>query len=144
MPPPYQHHPETSVKKTIEQVIEEQGLYPHEAFDFVRRGLAYTAEVIHAAQTDPEAGRHVSGQQLCEGLRRYALMQWGLMARTVLSRWNILRTEDFGKIVFTMVENGDMGKTEGDTIEDFRRVYDFKTAFEVGYRIEARASESRP
>src|SRR6476661_2889289 len=88
------------VEKTIDQVIDEQGIYPREAFDFVRRGLAYTVEQIHAEITDPDASRHVSGRQLCEGLRDLALAQWGMVARAVLNRWNLHRTEDFGKIVF--------------------------------------------
>ena len=75
----------------------------------------------------------------------YSFLRWlmRLMARTVLRRWNIRRTEDFGKIVFTLVENGDMGKTDGDTIEDFRRVYDFATAFESSYQIDGLPSEIR-
>src|SRR3982750_4453725 len=112
MPPQYERQPTSKpVKKSIEQVIDEQALYPREAFDFVRKGLSYTVERVHAEQTDPTASRHVSGQQLCEGLRQFALAQWGMLARTVLRRWNVTRTEDFGTIVFTLVENEDMAKT---------------------------------
>ena len=135
MPPQHEPRPKSPLKKTLEQVIDEQGLYPPDAFDFVRRGLSYTVEQIHAELTDPEASRHVSGQQLCEGLRHYALLEWGLLARTVLQRWNITRTEDFGKIVFTLIESGEMAKTEDDTQEDFRHVFDFATGFESNYRI---------
>ena len=143
MPP--QHEPilNQATKKTIEQVIDEQGLYPREAFDFVRRGLSYTVERVHAALTDPDASRHVSGRQLCEGLREYALAQWGRLARTVLRRWNINRTEDFGQIVFTLVESGEMSSTDEDHVEDFNHVYEFVKAFEQGYRIECNAIESR-
>ena len=127
----------------MEQVIEEQGLYPLEAFEFVRRGLTYTVDYTHAALTDPEASRHVSGRQLCEGLRQFALLQWGLLASTVLQRWNILRTEDFGKIVFTLVENGEMSSTEDDSIDDFGAAYDFEFAFNASYRIECESIENR-
>src|SRR5207237_5405215 len=99
MPPQHeQSQPTPPPKKSIEEIIDEQGLYPRDAFDFVRRGLAYTVENVHAELTDPNASRHVSGQQLSEGLREFALLQWGLLARTVLRRWNITRTEDFGTI----------------------------------------------
>src|SRR5262249_34009294 len=136
LPPPHEPQPSlpqqppsllggSSDRKPIDQVIAEQGLYPREAFDFVRRGLSYTVDRIHAAQTDPGASRHVSGQQLCQGLREFALVRWGLMARTVLRHWNLTSTEDFGKIVFTLVENGEMSKTDADTIADFKHVYDF-------------------
>ena len=71
----------------------------------------------------------MSGQQLCEGLREYALQQWGYLARTVLRRWNITSTVDFGKIVFALVEIGQMQKTDDDTLDDFRNVFDFRAAF---------------
>ena len=82
------------------------------------------------------AGRHVSGQQLCEGLREFALLEWGMLARTVLARWNISRTVDFGRIVFALIDNGWMSATDEDDLDDFRDVYDFKSAFETKYRIE--------
>lgn len=114
----------------------ELGGYPAEAYDFVQRGLSYAVEKIHAEQTDPNASRHVSGGQLSEGLRDYALMQWGLLARTVLKAWGIHSTLDFGKIVFALIDAQQMQKTDDDTLEDFRDVYDFDTAFEAGYRMQ--------
>jgi uncharacterized repeat protein (TIGR04138 family) len=73
--------------------------------------------------------RHISGQQLCLGLRDYAILQYGRLARTVLSSWGVRRTEDFGRIVFAMVEAGWMRKQDDDTIEDFENVFDFDEAF---------------
>lgn len=66
-------------------------------------------------------------------------MQYGMMARTVLSRWNLTSTYDFGKIVFALVDNGYMSKTDEDSIDDFRNVYDFRTAFDPArYKIECK------
>ena len=73
---------------------------------------------------------------MCDGLREFALSQWGLLARTVLRRWGISSTLDFGRIVFSLIEAGQMQKTPDDSVEDFRNVYDFRTAFESGYRIQ--------
>ena len=144
MPPQHQFGQKQPAGAGVGPVMEEQErAYPREAFDFVRRGLTYTVDRVHAAQKDPKASRHVSGAQLCEGLREFAIMQWGYLARAVLRRWNITRTEDFGRIVFTLVESGEMSRTDDDTIEDFSRVYDFAKAFEAGYRIERRSIESR-
>jgi uncharacterized repeat protein (TIGR04138 family) len=137
MPPTEPFPPEN--EKKLEDVVSEVGLYPIEAYDFIRRGLGYTVSKIHGGVKDPQASRHVSGQQLCEGLREFALLEWGMLARTVLSRWNIRRTFDFGRIVFALVDNGLMSKTDDDDIEDFRDVYDFKSAFEARYRIEMKA-----
>jgi uncharacterized repeat protein (TIGR04138 family) len=131
MPP--QNEPK---QKTLTQLAADIGSYPAEAFDFVQRGLSYTVQKMHGELADPEASRHVSGQQLCEGLREFALTQWGLLARTVLRRWSITSTLDFGEIVFALIEAGQMQKTDDDRLEDFRNVYDFKKAFEAGYRIQ--------
>lgn len=119
-------------------VIDELGVYPTEAFDFVEQGLRFAVLRIHGNEADPQADRHITGQQLCEGLREYALMQWGMMARLVLARWSITQTYDFGRIVFAMVEHGLMQKREEDSIEHFRNVYDFGQAFEGHYHIECK------
>ena len=105
--------------------------YPPAAYQFVREGLDHTASVMHgdADPFDGNESRHVSGQQLCIGLRDYALRQFGSMAGLVLRTWNVRRTEDFGRIVFDMVEAGILRKTEDDAIEDFANVYDFEEAF---------------
>jgi uncharacterized repeat protein (TIGR04138 family) len=124
--------------KTLEEIVAEVGLYPMAAFEFIEAGLSFTVNKIHGEATKAKASRHVSGRDLCEGLREFALLRWGMMARTVLGRWNICRTVDFGRIVFAMVDSGWMSKTDEDTIEDFRDVYEFKSAFEAGYRIESK------
>lgn len=130
MPPPK----EPTRQKSIQQLVD-LGAYPAEAYEFVQRGLSYTVQRTHGTAVDPDASRHVSGQQLCHGLREFALSQWGMLARTVLARWNIHSTLDFGRIVFSLIEIEQMQKTEDDTLDDFRNVFEFKTAFEGGYRI---------
>jgi len=128
---------ESSREKTLHDVVDLIGVYPMEAFEFVQRGLGFTVQRIHGQQKgEPKASLHVTGQDLCEGLREFALMQWGMLARTVLARWNITSTWDFGRIVFAMVEHGLMQKTDDDTIEDFKNVFEFKSAFDRQYRIE--------
>ena len=134
MPPTEPAEPE----KKLQEIVEEVGLYPIEAYEFIQQGLNYTVGKMHGQVKDPKASRHVGGRDLCEGLRELALKKWGLLAPTVLGRWNIRRTIDFGRIVFALVDSGWMQKTDQDTVEDFRDVYDFKTAFESGYRIESK------
>ena len=106
------------------------GPYPMEAFTFVREGLSFTAEQLHG---DPEqmsdVDRHINGQQLCMGLRDFAIERYGLMAPVVLDHWHVRRTEDFGRIVFAMIDGGLMSKTDDDSLEDFRAVFDFDEAF---------------
>ena len=80
-----------------------------------------------ARRRQPE--RHVSGRELCEAARLYALQQYGYLAPTVLGAWGVHNTGDFGEIVFNMIEIGQMRKTRHDKREDFHDVYDFSAAF---------------
>ena len=120
----------TDTQVTTLRETAAQTRYPIDAFHFVRRGLDYT---VHQAHPQPEKlsdeDRHVSGAQLSHGLRQFAIEQYGHMARTVLRRWRINRTEDFGQIVFAMVDAGLMQATESDNLRDFDGVFDFDEAF---------------
>jgi uncharacterized repeat protein (TIGR04138 family) len=135
---------EPAAEKSLQQVADELALYPLEAFRFVEEGLAFTARRLGRGASTARAGaaqqkdpvHHITGQELAEGLRDFALSQWGLLAATVLRRWNITCTLDFGRIVFALVGAGRLQKTDDDRLEDFRNVYDFGTAFDGGYRIE--------
>lgn len=114
--------------------VAENSRYPLDAFIFVQRGLDYTVRHIHGEpleEIDPDMlhNRHVSGEQLCDGLKEFARDQYGLMAKSVLARWRIHACEDFGRIVFSMVEGGLMYKTSEDTIDDFTGRFDFDEAF---------------
>jgi len=116
--------------------------YPIDAFHFVRRGLDYTVHRIHVnPESLSEEQRHVTGRQLSEGLREFALEQYGFLARTVLRRLRIHRTEDFGRIVFAMVEGGHMQATESDTPRDFDSVFEFDAAFTVDIALDAVPAE---
>ncbi len=119
--------------RRIEQAIREDGRYPPEAFEFLQRGLEYATRMVYGADV-PEGPRHVTGQQLCEGLRRLALETWGPLAPMVLRRWNIRTTRDFGEMVFLLVNMQLMGKQDSDRIEDFDDVYEFDEAF-ASYEI---------
>lgn len=85
---------------------------------------------------DIENTRHITGRDLCYGLRDFATQQYGLLAKGVLRRWQIHRTEDFGAIVFALVENNILRKTENDSIEDFINVFDFNEAFGESVAID--------
>lgn len=74
--------------------------------------------------------RHVSGQELCLGLRSLAVEKYGLLAHTVLRGWGVRSTEDFGKIVYAMVDTGLLRTSEDDSLDDFRGVYEFEEAFD--------------
>jgi len=81
--------------------------------------------------------RHVSGQELLDGIRKYALQEYGPLSRTVLAQWGITTTDDFGQMVFNLVQKGILGKTEQDKIEDFKNGYDFNVAFRKPFLPDA-------
>lgn len=112
----------------IEKVLEENPKYRFEAYSFVLAGLHHTTGKL-------KQPRHVTGAELLEGIRQYALQQYGPMARTVLEYWGITATEDFGRIVFALVNVGVLRKQPQDRIEDFIGVYEFDEAFDRGYAI---------
>jgi uncharacterized repeat protein (TIGR04138 family) len=132
-------HPANS----LQEVVDAVGVYPMDAYLFVQQGLSYAVEKIHGEVAEPTANHHISGRDLCLGLRDVALERWGLLARTVLQRWNITTTLDFGRIVFAMIEHNYMQKTDQDRLDDFRQVYDFRTELESGYRIAALPAPDR-
>jgi uncharacterized repeat protein (TIGR04138 family) len=77
--------------------------------------------------------RHVTGPEVTHACREFALEQYGLMARSVLEHWGIRGTEDFGRIVYALVEVGVLVTQPGDKVEDFHGVYGFEQAFDEGY-----------
>lgn len=85
--------------------------------------------------------RHVSGEDLCWGLRDLALRRWGLMAPAVLGSWGIRETRDFGRMVFALVENNILQKQPEDRLKDFDNVYSFDTAFTGAYKFASEGDE---
>lgn len=110
----------------LDELARGTGKYPVDAFHFVQEGLKFTVQKLFQ---NTQEEKHIRGQELCWGLRDFALKRWGLLAPVVLRRWNICNTMDFGHIVFAMVDAGWMAKREEDCLDDFRDVFDFREAF---------------
>jgi len=100
--------------------------YDERAFLFVLASIEYL-------QSQLQVRRHVAGTEVAEACRQFALEHYGLRAQTVLAHWGVTRTEDFGRIVFTLVEAGILVRQPSDSEEDFAGVYRFDEAFEAGY-----------
>lgn len=103
-------------------ILEKDTRYMPAAYLFVRDGLDHTVRKL-------DKPRHVSGQELLNGMREYALQEFGPVTRRVLSEWGINECVDFGHIVFNLVGEGLLGKTDEDSIRDFMDGYDFREAF---------------
>ena len=120
----------TTQQESEWQTLLDSTPYPAEAYEFIQQGLTYTQERLYREDDHlTNEDRHIRGQEFCLGLRDLAIEQWGLMAPSVLRHWRIHRTVDFGRIVFAMIEAGLMSKTDEDSLDDFRNVYEFDEAF---------------
>lgn len=118
---------ELTFDTTLDLILAKDARYQRDAYHFVKDALDHTQKLV--LRQNREQMRHVSGQELLNGVREYALTQFGPMTKMVFEEWGIKRCEDFGEIVFNMVEIGLLGKTEKDSREDFANGYSFDDAF---------------
>jgi len=116
------------VENPLDQVIAEDPRFKPEAYLFVHDALGHTWARL-------DRRRHVTGRELLDGIKNLALKRYGPMARAVLNSWGVRTTDDFGAIVFNLVDAGLLSKTKEDRIEDFHAVYDFDDAFVRSYDI---------
>jgi len=108
--------------QVVEEVCDKDPRYKPDAYEFLMLALNFTQKKL-------KRQGHVSGRELVEGMRDFAIEQYGALAKTVLGHWGITKTRDFGNMVFNLIDRKMLGKTEADSIEDFSDVYDFEAAF---------------
>ncbi|WP_437205715.1 Minf_1886 family protein [Planctomicrobium sp. SH664] len=109
-----------------------------DAYRFVFEALHHTQQRLKrqpAHDVDDERA-HITGPELLMGIRDLALERYGLLARNVFSHWGVKSTADFGRIVFELIERGEMRKTSRDQLTDFFDVYDFDDALDREYKID--------
>ena len=106
----------------VEEICLKDKRYKPDAYEFVLGGLGFTQKKLKKTT-------HVTGVQLACGLRDYAINQYGALASRVLAYWGVSQTQDFGNIVFNMIEKKLLSKTAEDSLLDFDAVYDFQAAF---------------
>ena len=125
-----------SLRDDLAGVLARDPRYPIQAYDFVLEALEFSKNQKRRTQSrvrarrprSPEAARHVSGRELCDGARRLALRHYGFLALTVLNQWGIRATSDLGEIVFNLIASGDLEKTPADSRADFDGVFDLEAA----------------
>jgi uncharacterized repeat protein (TIGR04138 family) len=134
---------EIDFDETVELILTRDSRFSREAYTFVREALDYTQKLI-GKETRGQI-RHVSGQELLDGIRQFALQQFGPMTVTVFEEWGVRNCRDFGEIVFNMVEIGLLAKTDKDTRDDFQNGYDFTEAFRKPFWPQGKSNpETKP
>lgn len=122
----------TSFHEALAQILKEDHRYQAEAYFFMRDALAFTSKILKKPAKGPQ--KHVTAAELLEGIRQYALREYGPMAMTVLDFWGVRQCSDIGQIVFNLVNKHILRRTENDSIHDFDHGYDFETAFRRPYQ----------
>ncbi len=120
----------------VEDICKQDSRYRLDAYVFVMEALSYT-------QKKYKRFNHVSGEELLNGMKELLMDKYGPMTMTVLDHWGIKTTEDFGNVVFNLVNNKLLSKTEEDRIESFRDRYDFEEVFCRGYKRRLAKKVSR-
>jgi uncharacterized repeat protein (TIGR04138 family) len=133
---------EATFEEGLELILAKDPRFHRDAYLFIREALDHTQKAI--IKENRGQLRHVSGQELLGGIREFALSQFGPMTITVLEEWNIRACQDFGEIVFNMVEAGLLAKTDKDSREDFQNGYDFNEAFLKPFRPQSKRALEKP
>lgn len=113
--------------EALDSIIATDPRYSRDAYVFLRDALDFTTK--QQKKIKGITVRHVSGPELLEGVRQYALKEFGPMVMTVFAYWGLHACEDIGHMVFNLIGAGIFGKTDEDSIEDFKGVYQFTDAF---------------
>ncbi|MBM3872319.1 MAG: hypothetical protein FJ382_01025 [Verrucomicrobia bacterium] len=114
----------------VELICKEDPRFDRRAYAFTRQGLDHAVKELRKRDSGrAQRSIHVSGPELLQGIREYALDQFGPLAITVLHGWGIRRCADFGDIVFSLIDYNIFSKTESDRREDFSEVFSFEDAF---------------
>ena len=130
---------EIDFAEVLAKLLKQEPRYHQEAYLFLREALDHTQKSV--AKAGKGEIRHVSGQELLEGIREYGLAQFGPMTQLVFNEWGVHRCEDWGEIVFNLVENNLLRKTERDTRADFQGAYDFLEAFRKPFLPATRTTQ---
>ena len=113
--------------EALDSIVASDPRYQRDAYAFLRDALDFTTK--QQKKVKGVSIRHVTGPELLDGVRQYALKEFGPLVMTVFDSWGIHSCEDIGNMVFNLIGAGVFGKTEEDSIEDFKNVYDFGEAF---------------
>jgi uncharacterized repeat protein (TIGR04138 family) len=133
---------EVNFDEAVEKILAKDSRFSREAYAFVREALDFTQKLI--GKESRGTIRHITGQELLDGIRQFALQQFGPMAATVFEEWGVKNCRDFGEIVFNMVEIGLLAKTDTDTRDDFQSGYDFNEAFRKPFWPPSKSEQTKP
>ncbi len=124
------------IMEAVERIVQRDPRYARAAYFFIHLAVRHSVELV--AKNEGNRSRHISGQELLEGIRQFAIDQFGPMVLLVFNHWHLRCSRDIGEIVFLLASEGILGVSEQDSIEDFEDVYDFQEVFRKPFESQVR------
>lgn len=112
---------------TVERIVDKDPRFSVEAYAFISDAVLYTTHKIES--DSPAKQHHITGKELLDGIKDFAMQQFGPIAPAVLRHWGLNDSMAIGHVVFNMVNNQLLGKSQKDTIDDFKHGFDFDMEF---------------
>lgn len=128
-------------EQSVVSILKRDRRFDPHAYFFLKDALDFTLKRI--AESNGGQARHVSGPELLEGYRDFALEQFGPMASTLMNEWSVRKCQDVGDMVFQLIEEQVFGKQDSDKQEDFSEVFDFEASLITPFLPKARAAAAR-
>jgi uncharacterized repeat protein (TIGR04138 family) len=120
-------------REALIQIVKDDPRYALEAYEFVSKAVVFT---MLSLSRDKSSNHHISGQELLDGFRRYAIQEFGPMAGEIMKSWGFSNGSDIGNVVFNLVNRNLLGKTENDSLSDFKNGLDFERAFSEPFKTD--------
>jgi uncharacterized repeat protein (TIGR04138 family) len=122
----------------ILELSREEPCFAYEAYEFVCEAVTFTQERLGRDAIDaddPDADRHVSGEELLRGTCDLAVREFGMMAPVVFKQWGLRKTDDVGLIVFRLISIERLSKSDRDDPNDFHDLFDLHQALTEGFQL---------
>ena len=119
---------ESSFWEVVDEIRTRDPRYRREAYGFVMASLGLTVQALPEARLRDPSLRHLSGAELLEGVIRLARREFGQLAAPVFEEWGVRSGEDVGRIVFQLVDAGQLSARREDSIADFAQAGELTAA----------------
>ncbi|MDF1815385.1 MAG: hypothetical protein P1V20_24505 [Verrucomicrobiales bacterium] len=128
--------------EAIVKILKADKRYKADAYFFLRDALDYTVKELRADELVEH--RHVSGRELLEGFRQFALSELGSMVGPVLRSWGLEDGKDVGHMVYNLIQVEAFGKSEDDDPGDFENWISFEEAFRKPFQTSRPVLRAAP
>jgi uncharacterized repeat protein (TIGR04138 family) len=116
------------IEERIQAVRRRDRRFSRHAYYFLLDALDYTMSRLGKDVLTGE-DRHVGGRDLLAAIQDFAADQFGPMADLAFERWGLRSSEDFGEIVFNLIDAELLSRRPTDSRLDFVGGFDFASTF---------------